>query len=88
MDVLPYCIRQSCLLSDTILGRQCMASCFFLLKAFEEVIVYLDSIKVSNSQFGESCKKLDIIDLIANKLYVTTMTAVQLRILRSDEFIT
>lgn len=26
---------------DTIPGRQCMASCFFLLKQFEDVLVYL-----------------------------------------------
>ncbi len=31
---------------DTIPGRQCMASCFFLLKQFEDVAVYLKSIKV------------------------------------------
>ncbi|KPM09669.1 tetratricopeptide repeat protein 26-like protein [Sarcoptes scabiei] len=30
---------------DTILGRQCMASYFFLQKQFEEVILYLSSIK-------------------------------------------
>ena len=30
---------------DTIPGRQCMASCFFLLKQFEDVNVYLSSIK-------------------------------------------
>jgi len=30
---------------DTIPGRQCMASCFFLLKQFEDVLVYLTSIK-------------------------------------------
>lgn len=30
---------------DTIPGRQCMASCFYLLKQFEDVIVYLKSIK-------------------------------------------
>merc|ERR1711871_153269 len=30
---------------DTIPGRQCMASCFFLLKQFEDVNVYLKSIK-------------------------------------------
>lgn len=34
------------LLADTIPGRQCMASAFFLQKQFEEVIVYLNSIKV------------------------------------------
>ncbi|KAK2151841.1 hypothetical protein LSH36_349g03056 [Paralvinella palmiformis] len=30
---------------DTIPGRQCMASCFFLLKQFEDVLTYLNSIK-------------------------------------------
>ena len=31
---------------DTIPGRQCMASCFFLLKLFDDVLVFLSSIKV------------------------------------------
>lgn len=31
---------------DTIPGRQCMASCFFLLKQFEDVNIYLNSVKV------------------------------------------
>ena len=30
---------------DTIPGRQCMASCFFLLKQFDDVLIYLNSIK-------------------------------------------
>ena len=30
---------------DTIPGRQCMASCFFLLKQFDDALVYLNSIK-------------------------------------------
>lgn len=30
---------------DTIPGRQCMASCFFLLKQFEDVNIYINSIK-------------------------------------------
>merc|ERR1712167_34635 len=30
---------------DTIPGRQCMASCFFLLRQFDDVLIYLDSIK-------------------------------------------
>jgi intraflagellar transport protein 56 len=30
---------------DTIPGRQCMASCFFLMKQFEDVNIYLNSIK-------------------------------------------
>ncbi|XP_067936520.1 intraflagellar transport protein 56-like isoform X1 [Watersipora subatra] len=31
--------------ADTIPGRQCMASCFFLLKQFPDVLIYLNSIK-------------------------------------------
>jgi len=30
---------------DTIHGRQCMASCFFLLKQFDDVLIYFNSIK-------------------------------------------
>jgi intraflagellar transport protein 56 len=30
---------------DTIPGRQCMASCFFILKQFDDVLVYLKSIR-------------------------------------------
>jgi len=30
---------------DTIPGRQCMASCFFLLQQFEDVLVYLKSVR-------------------------------------------
>lgn len=30
---------------DTIPGRQCMASCFFLLRQFDDVLVYLNSVK-------------------------------------------
>ncbi|ORZ36831.1 tetratricopeptide repeat protein 26 [Catenaria anguillulae PL171] len=30
---------------DTIAGRQCMASCFFLLRHFDDVLIYLNSIK-------------------------------------------
>jgi len=30
---------------DTIPGRQCMASCFYLLKQFEDVLIYFNSIK-------------------------------------------
>lgn len=33
---------------DTIPGRQCMASCFFLLQQFDDVLIYLNSIKASN----------------------------------------
>lgn len=35
---------------DTIPGRQCMASCFMMLKQYEEVIVYLQSIKTYLTQ--------------------------------------
>lgn len=38
-------------LSDTIPGRQCMASCFFLLRQFEDVLIYLNSVKVSLAQY-------------------------------------
>jgi len=31
---------------ETIPGRQCMASCFFLLKQFDDVLIYLNSVKV------------------------------------------
>ena len=30
---------------DTIPGRQCMASCFFLLRQFDDVLVYLKSVR-------------------------------------------
>eukprot|EP00164_Ancoracysta_twista_P000249 GFYU01000352.1.p1 GENE.GFYU01000352.1~~GFYU01000352.1.p1 ORF type:complete len:548 (-),score=193.35 GFYU01000352.1:55-1698(-) len=30
---------------DTIPGRQCMASCFFLLRQFDDVLIYLESVK-------------------------------------------
>lgn len=35
---------------DTIIGRQSMASAYFLRQQYEEVLVYLDSIKVIASQ--------------------------------------
>lgn len=40
---------QQCLLLDTVPGRQCMASCFMLLKQFEDVLVYFNSIKVKKN---------------------------------------
>ena len=30
---------------DTIPGRQCMSQCFFILKQFDDVLVYLKSIR-------------------------------------------
>ena len=43
---------------DTIPGRQCMASCFFLLKQFEDVNIYVNSVKVSatRSQSGAAVR--------------------------------
>ena len=38
--------------SDTIPGRQCMASCFFLLSQFDDVLTYLESIKVAEGSLG------------------------------------
>jgi intraflagellar transport protein 56 len=34
---------------DTIPGRQCMASCFFLLRQFDDVLIYLNSIKATQN---------------------------------------
>jgi len=38
---------------DTIPGRQCMASCFFLLKQFEDVLIYLNSVKVWSIKYTD-----------------------------------
>lgn len=50
---------------DTIPGRQCMASCFFLLKQFDDVNIYLSSIKAYlynddtfNYNYGVSLAKI------------------------------
>lgn len=40
---------------DTIPGRQCMASCFFLLKQFDDVLIYLKSIKPYFQQEDTFC---------------------------------
>ncbi|MEJ1280763.1 tetratricopeptide repeat domain 26 [Cricetulus griseus] len=40
LNLVIYYLRQ-----DTIPGRQCMASCFFLLKQFDDVLIYLNSFK-------------------------------------------
>ena len=47
---------------DTIPGRHCMASCYFLLKQFEDVLIYLNSIKV--------CPKEDSIKGRLNALFL------------------
>ena len=51
---------------DTIPGRQCMASCYFLLKQFDDVLVYLKSIKSFfpndddfNWNYGIACASVD-----------------------------
>ena len=38
-------VGQSATEMDTIPGRQCMASCYFLLKQWDDVLMYLSSIK-------------------------------------------
>ncbi|XP_053112151.1 intraflagellar transport protein 56 isoform X2 [Hemicordylus capensis] len=42
MGSMPLKAASEC---DTIPGRQCMASCFFLLKQFDDVLIYLNSVK-------------------------------------------
>ena len=42
---LPQLVGGSASECDTIPGRQCMASCYFLLKQFDDVLIYLNSIK-------------------------------------------
>ena len=46
-DDIPYTqlVGGSASECDTIPGRQCMAACFFLLKQFDDVLLYLNSIK-------------------------------------------
>ena len=39
------CVGNSSTECDTIPGRQCMASCFYLLRQFDDTMVYLDSIQ-------------------------------------------
>ena len=39
---------------DTIPGRQCMASCFYLLKQFDDVNIYLNSVKSYMSRFNQT----------------------------------
>lgn len=50
---------------DTIPGRQCMASCYFLMKQFDDVLLYLSSIKsyfynddTFNFNYGQGRKRL------------------------------
>ena len=44
---------------DTIPGRQCMASCFFILKQFDDVLVYLKSIRLDT--FAAKCYKIKVV---------------------------
>jgi|UniRef100_A0A7S4FKV4 intraflagellar transport protein 56 len=68
---------------DTIPGRQCMASCFFLLKQFEDVLIYLTSIKtyfpqdddfnwnigIAQAAAGQYKDALETLQLIQNEKY-------------------
>lgn len=56
---------------DTIPGRQCMASAFFLYGQFEEVLVYLNSIRsffvnddVFNYNYAQVCKHAQIVVIL------------------------
>jgi hypothetical protein len=46
---------------DTIPGRQSMAACYFLHKRFDDVLVYLSSIKVRLFSYSQTPKKNDFI---------------------------
>mmetsp|Transcript_38089 Transcript_38089/g.84856 ORF Transcript_38089/g.84856 Transcript_38089/m.84856 type:complete len:556 (+) Transcript_38089:159-1826(+) len=70
---------------DTIPGRQCMASCFFLLKQFDDVLVFLQSIKsyfpndddfnwnygISNAAVGKYKEAEETLASIQNEKYRT-----------------
>ena len=56
---------------DTIPGRQCMASCFFLLKQFEDVLIYLNSIKVRCALLSQIYPK-DILTSIKENMFQCT----------------
>lgn len=40
---------------DTIMGRQCMSICFFLLRQFDDVLIYLESIKAYAEGSDDFC---------------------------------
>lgn len=44
-------------IADTIAGRQAMASFYFLTNQFDEVLVYLNSIKVSFSEIMSKAQR-------------------------------
>ncbi|GFH15618.1 uncharacterized protein HaLaN_11872, partial [Haematococcus lacustris] len=70
---------------DTIPGRQCMASCFFLLKQYEDVLVFLQSIKsyfpndddfnwnfgIAKATFGKYREAEETLSLIQSEKYRT-----------------
>ncbi|KAL6747777.1 flagellar protein Dyf13 [Haematococcus lacustris] len=70
---------------DTIPGRQCMASCFFLLKQYEDVLVFLQSIKsyfpndddfnwnfgIAKAAFGKYREAEETLSLIQSEKYRT-----------------
>ena len=70
---------------DTIPGRQCMASCFFLLKQFKDALVYLTSIKnyLGKKVYLLIICSINIIEYITLKFFVppsllqvTTITSI------------
>jgi len=68
---------------DTIPGRQSMASCFFLLKQFDDVLVYLESIKtyyynddgfnynfgIAQAQTGRYKEAEETLNLVQKEMY-------------------
>eukprot|EP00033_Pygsuia_biforma_P003331 GCRY01003650.1.p1 GENE.GCRY01003650.1~~GCRY01003650.1.p1 ORF type:complete len:559 (+),score=151.79 GCRY01003650.1:149-1825(+) len=68
---------------DTIPGRQCMAHCFFLLNQFDDVIVYLNSIKaysgsedsylwnlgVTKTKLGEFAEAEEVLLQVSNEAW-------------------
>jgi len=48
IDLFIYSCIHYTVIADTIPGRQCMASCFFLMRQFEDVLIYLNSVRVNN----------------------------------------
>lgn len=68
---------------DTIPGRQCMASCFFLMKQFEDVNIYLNSVKAymyNDDDFNHNYG----ISLAATRNYKAAEEA--LLLVRSDKY--
>jgi intraflagellar transport protein 56 len=71
---------------DTIPGRQCMASCFFLAKQFDDVLIYLSSIESFFDSDDTFLFNIGIAKAAAGKHEdaVAHLTAVQSDSLRAD----